>query len=76
MACKSESRLTAIVAKMLEVAQEIELDLNAKDDDKERTGFIWACEGNSGRSLEVIDLIVAKAEDLNIDLKAKDKYGR
>ena len=76
MACKSESRLTAIVAKMLEVAQEIELDLNAKDDDKERTAFIWACEGNSGRSLEVIDLIVAKAEDLNIDLKAKDKYGR
>ena len=76
MACKSESRSTAIVAKMLEVAQEIELDLNAKDDDKERTAFIWACEGNTGRSLEVIDLIVAKAEDLNIDLKAKDKYGR
>ena len=61
--------MTDIVEKMLEIAEEVELDLNTKDED-DKTGFIRACEE---KHPEVVDLLFAKAEDLNIDLLAKDK---
>ena len=57
---------------MLEIAEEVELDLNTKDED-DKTGFIRACEE---KHPEVVDLLFAKAEDLNIDLQAKDDSGR
>ena len=66
---------TAIVAIMLEMAmaQEVKIDLNAKTDNHdETTGFISACEG---KHPEVIDLIMAKAESLQIDLHCKDDFG-
>ena len=75
LACKSDrvsdSDLTSIVAKMLEIAQEIELDLNTKDNEG-KTGFIRACEE---KNPEIVNLLVDKAEDLNIDLQAKDGDG-
>ena len=67
-----EKGLTAIVAKMLEMAQEVEIDLNAQDA-LGRTGFIWAC---FNKQSEVIDILVTKAEDLNIYLQAKDENGK
>ena len=70
-ACKNG--LTAIVAMMLEMAQEVKIDLNAKTDVTKRTGFIWACEYKRS---DIINLILAKAESLKIDLQAKDKYGK
>ena len=66
---------TDIVAKILEMEQEQEEDMilfNAKDD-MLRTGFIWACQNkHSG----VIDLIISKAELLQIDLQSKDSTGK
>ena len=64
-----DNGLTLIVAMMLEMAQELKIDLNAKDQWK-RTGFILACEYKRS---EVIDLIMAKAESLQIDLQCKDE---
>ena len=57
---------------MLAMAQEVKMDLNAKDI-WERTGFIWACYYKRS---EVINQILAQAESLQIDLQAKDKYGK
>merc|ERR1712062_763962 len=66
-----ENGLTDIVAIMLEMAQEVKIDLNAKSNRK-YTGFIWACEKKHS---EVINLIMAKAESLQIDLHCKDDFG-
>merc|ERR1711860_131400 len=57
---------------MLDMAQEVKIDLNAKDNLK-KTGFIWACYYKHS---EIIDLIMAKAESLQIDLQAKDEDGK
>jgi len=57
---------------MLEMAQEVKIDLNAKDDE-ETTGFIWACYKKHS---EVINLLLAQAESLQIDLQAKDDEGK
>ena len=65
--------LTAVVAMMLEMAQEVKIDLNAKDDIFKMTGFICACEKKHS---EVINLIMAKAESLQIDLHWKDEDGK
>ena len=64
-----DNGLTLIVAMMLEMAQELKIDLNAKDDLK-RTGFICACKFKHS---EIIDLIMAKADSLQIDLQCKDE---
>merc|ERR1711953_1330496 len=67
-----ENGLTDIVAIMLEMAQEVKIDLNAKSNRK-CTGFIYACEKKHS---EVINLIMAKAESLQIDLHCKDDFGK
>ena len=66
---------TDIVSMMLENAKEAKnkIDVNAKDDLKEKTGFMWAC---ACKHLEVIDLLMTKAESFNIDLQCKDKDGK
>ena len=57
---------------MLEMAQEVKIDLNAKNWEN-KTGFICAC---SQKHSEVINLIMAKAESLQIDLHCKDYFGK
>ena len=64
--------LTDVVAIMLEMAQEVKIDLNARDNLK-RSGFILACRNKHS---EVINLIMAKAESLQIDLHCKDDDGK
>ena len=54
---------------MLEMAQELKIDLSAKTDGLKRTGFICACYQKHS---DIIDIILAKAESLKIDLQAKD----
>ena len=61
-----------LVTMMLEMAPEVKIDLNAKGDWK-RTGFIFACVYKHS---EVINLILAKAECLQIDFQAKDYEGK
>ena len=56
----------------LDMAQEIKIDLNAKDF-REMTGFICACRYKHS---EVIGLIAANAESLQIDLNSKDYDGQ
>ena len=63
---------TAVVAMMLEMAQEVKIDLNAKMI-FEMTGFNVACYFKHS---EVINLIMAKAESLQIDLHCKDQWGK
>ena len=63
-----------VVEAMLEQAEDLKIDLNAKDGMK-RTGFMWAC---AEKHSKVVDLIVANAESLKIDLFHKqtdDKSG-
>merc|ERR1712062_176517 len=67
-----EKGLTAIVAMMLEIAQEVKIDLNAKST-LGMTGFIEACYNQHS---EVINLIMAKAKSLQIDLHCKDIGGK
>ena len=64
---------TDIVNMMLEMAQEVKIDLNAKEDILKWTGFILACYNKHS---EVINLIMAKAESLQIDLHCKDDDGQ
>ena len=67
---------------MLDIAQEAKLDLNTKDN-HECTGFSLACYefyrllGRTGEEyMEIIELLMNKAEDLNIDLQAKNDKGK
>merc|ERR1712141_501190 len=54
------------------MAQEVKIDLNARDYYK-NTGFIYACYYKHS---EVINHIMAKAESLQIDLHCKDNDGK
>ena len=68
-ACKNG--WTTIVAEMVEKKETFELDLNAKDK-RVMSGFILACKEKRS---EVIHVLMAD-DDNDIDLQAKDCYGR
>ena len=69
-ACKNG--WTEIVALMLEMAQDVAIDFNARHRLDGRTGFIYAC---FKKHMEIVDLLKANAEDLPIDLHVIDDYG-